>query len=122
MEAVGLRMESTVRLSMIKELARALLDEVEDLAKAQDSESKLHEEAGFYEMVKAYEILLIRRALLKTDWHQRRAAQLLHLKPTTLHNLIKVYGISKHRKAPEYRSGEIIANIPEPLAQTNETR
>jgi transcriptional regulator with GAF, ATPase, and Fis domain len=95
-------MKSTERLSMIKELVVALLDEVEHLAKAQDSESKLHDEGtGFYEMVEAYEIFLIRRALLKTDWHQRRAAELLQLKPTTLNNLIKVYGINKHKKAPD---------------------
>jgi DNA-binding NtrC family response regulator len=44
-------------------------------------------------MVRDFEIKLIRTALIKTGGNQRRAAFLLGVKTTTLHNKIKVYGI-----------------------------
>ena len=48
----------------------------------------------FYEEVSRFEIDLIKCALLQTAGHQRRAAQLLNLKVSTLNSKIKHYNIS----------------------------
>lgn len=96
-------MEGNEPLDTIKGLARALLEEVEWLAEAQDPRAEPCDGgeggAGFYEMVRAYEIRLIRRALLKTRGHQARAARLLRLSPTTLHNKIKLYNLGARGEA-----------------------
>lgn len=48
----------------------------------------------FYGEVKRFEVELIERALAAAGGHQRRAARLLGLKPTTLNAKIKHYGIN----------------------------
>lgn len=47
----------------------------------------------FFEEVRAFETRLIRAALFWSGGNQAEAARLLKLKPTTLHNKIKLYGI-----------------------------
>jgi DNA-binding NtrC family response regulator len=90
------------QLGMIKELALALLDQVESLAEPRDTApaSGGDETVGedFYEMIAAYEKLLIRQALVKARGNQARAARLLRLKPTTLHHKMKVYDIRPTRR------------------------
>jgi DNA-binding NtrC family response regulator len=49
---------------------------------------------NFYEAVRDYEIVLIRRALGMTGGCQRRAAWLLGLNANTLNYKIKIYGIN----------------------------
>ncbi len=44
-------------------------------------------------MVEEFEKRLIMRALEQTDWVQKEAAALLDVKPTTLNEKIKRYGI-----------------------------
>jgi DNA-binding NtrC family response regulator len=48
----------------------------------------------FYDEVSRFEIDLIKRALLQTAGHQRRAAKLLNLNATTLNSKIKQYSIN----------------------------
>ena len=66
---------------------------------ANESNSKLN----FKEQVAEFEIRLIRNALMKAGGNQRRAAQALGIKYSTLCNKIKRYGIDsfailKHRE------------------------
>jgi DNA-binding NtrC family response regulator len=79
-------------LNSVREAALALLREVDSLRRTHQpnngSKLALHEE------VQRYEIELIRRALRRTRGNQRRAAQLLGVKVTTLNCKIKRFGIS----------------------------
>jgi transcriptional regulator with GAF, ATPase, and Fis domain len=51
------------------------------------------QKVSFEEVVKNFEIGLIRNALVKSNGNQLQAAKLLELKPTTLNAKIKRYGI-----------------------------
>ncbi len=84
--------------SLIKSLATTLLAEIDSLS---ESDKILIENGSFdlNEKVREFEIKLIRTALLKTRGNQRRAASLLGVKVTTLHNKIKNYGISSIKLA-----------------------
>jgi DNA-binding NtrC family response regulator len=78
-------------LESLREAALTLLREVETLASRQgpDADQKL----GLHEEVQRYESELIRNALQRTRGNQRRAAQLLGVKVTTLNCKIKRLGI-----------------------------
>jgi DNA-binding NtrC family response regulator len=79
--------------SLIKALAATLLTEIDSLA----IDEKTFAENGAFnlnERVREFEIKLIRAALLRTKGNQRRAAFLLGVKVTTLHNKIKTYRIN----------------------------
>lgn len=79
-------------ISLIRSLATTLLSEIDSLGEDDrvpgESDSFVLSDA-----VRDFEIKLIRTALLKTGGNQRRAASLLGVKVTTLHNKIKNYGI-----------------------------
>jgi DNA-binding NtrC family response regulator len=96
-------MKSADQLGAIRELALALLGEVESLTAGEESAATPSEGGGgegdFYELIRAYEIFLIRRALLRARGNQARAARLLRLKPSTLHHKIKLYAIDLDPKA-----------------------
>ena len=79
------------KLECLKKLVRTLLVEVgaTGFVEAPSVESGFN----FYEAVRRFEISLIKQALLRTGGHQRRAARLLGIKPTTLNNKIKFYNI-----------------------------
>jgi DNA-binding NtrC family response regulator len=79
-------------ISLIKSLATTLLSEIDSLG---DGNNILGETDSFVlsDTVRDFEIKLIKTALLKTGGNQRRAASLLGIKVTTLHNKIKTYGI-----------------------------
>lgn len=47
----------------------------------------------FFGMVRNFEICLIKRALHHAAGQQTKAAALLNLKPTTLHEKLKTYGL-----------------------------
>lgn len=78
-------------VSLIKALATTLLSEIDEL----ESDDIRLEGSSFdmAERVRAFETKLIKTALIKTQGNQRRAALLLGVKNTTLHNKIKIYGI-----------------------------
>lgn len=108
------------QLGMIKVLARALLEEVESLGEYQ---VPLVEPGGegwtdFYEMVRNYEIRLIRRALLRTHGHQAQAARLLRLNPTTLHNKMKLYKLGADGRATPRGGGALIPSCTRPCARS----
>ncbi len=83
-------------ISLIRSLATTLLSEIDSLG---EDDEILGSSDSFVlsEMVRDFEIKLIRTALLKTGGNQRRAAFLLGVKTTTLHNKIKMYGIESIR-------------------------
>ncbi|MGD9560892.1 MAG: helix-turn-helix domain-containing protein [Pyrinomonadaceae bacterium] len=79
-------------VSLIKALAATLLTEIDSLEN--DDISMGDDAFDLAEQVRAFEVKLIKTALVKTQGNQRRAASLLGVKNTTLHNKIKTYGIS----------------------------
>jgi DNA-binding NtrC family response regulator len=115
-------MKDTYQLSAIKELAYALLGEVESLAEDQDLAAKPADggeaEGDFYEMVEEYEKLLIRRALVKARGNQAQAARMLRLKPTTLNSKMKAYKLNAGRRAPAFGGGVVITSDSESCSQS----
>jgi DNA-binding NtrC family response regulator len=79
-------------INNLRETAITLLREVESLRKTHQISSS--DSVGLQEEVQRYEIELIRQALHRTHGNQRRAAQLLGVKATTLNCKIKRFGIS----------------------------
>jgi DNA-binding NtrC family response regulator len=79
-------------LNNVREAALMLLREVESLRKTHQAATPTN--LGLHEEVQRYEIELIRQALHRTRGNQRRAAQLLGVKVTTLNCKIKRFGIS----------------------------
>lgn len=79
-------------LSLIKALATTLLSEIDSW---NENQQILLSEARFdlNEKVREFEIKLIKAALVKTGGNQRQAANLLGIKPTTLHNKIRTLEI-----------------------------
>jgi DNA-binding NtrC family response regulator len=84
-------------ISLIRSLATTLLSEIDSLGDSDDP--RISGSLVLSELVREFEIKLIRAALLKTKGNQRRAASLLGVKNTTLHNKIKMYGIESIRIA-----------------------
>ncbi len=89
------------RMQRLLELANSLVRETEALARDRaftEESNRLQvldvaEGIDFYKEVERFESGLIRLALDQTRGHQARAANLLHIKPTTLNSKIKLYGI-----------------------------
>ncbi len=89
------------RVQQLLELANSLVRETESLARDRaftEESNRLQalnvaEGIDFYKEVERFESGLIRLALDQTRGHQARAANLLHIKPTTLNSKIKLYGI-----------------------------
>jgi transcriptional regulator with PAS, ATPase and Fis domain len=77
-------------LDGLREAAITLLREVESLTNRQPH---TNEKLALHEEVQRYESELIREALQRTRGNQRRAAQLLRVKVTTLNCKIKRLGI-----------------------------
>ena len=79
--------------SLIKALATTLLSEIDAL----NSDDKVSAGKGDFDLnekVREFEVRLIKAALLKTRGNQRRAAFLLGVNATTLHNKIKTHRIN----------------------------
>ena len=85
-------------ISLIKSLATTLLAEIDALS---DNDNFSIESGSFdlVEKVREFEIKLIKAALLRTRGNQRRAAFMLGVKVTTLHNKIKIYNINNIKLA-----------------------
>ena len=78
-------------LNTLREAALTVLRELDSLTSRQNNG---HGKFDLQEEVQRYEIELIRNALQRTRGNQRRAAQLLGVKVTTLNCKIKRLGIS----------------------------
>jgi transcriptional regulator with GAF, ATPase, and Fis domain len=78
-----------------RQLVHALRRFTEALGQAVDAfeqvDGSQNETGNFYDRVSTFEALLISQALRKTQGHQRRAAQILGLRVTTLNTMIKRY-------------------------------
>ena len=79
-------------ITSLRELTFKLLRKVESIGEAQAPD--IEKGVDFYCEVSRFEIDLIKRALIQTGGHQRRAARLLNLKVTTLNSKIKHYHIN----------------------------
>lgn len=79
------------RIEALKKLLRALVREIQSLEAATETGAKgsIH----LNEEVQRFEVDLIRCALERTSGNQRRAAQLLSIKATTLNSKIKRFNI-----------------------------
>ena len=77
------------RISAMKDLAQTLMVELEGVAISPSLD--LHDGIHIRDEVLRYEIDLIRAALRMTQNHQRRAAEMLGIKATTLNSKIKKY-------------------------------
>jgi DNA-binding NtrC family response regulator len=78
-------------LNTLREAALTVLRELDSLTSRQNNG---HRKFDLQEEVQRYEIELIKNALQRTRGNQRRAAQLLGVKVTTLNCKIKRFGIS----------------------------
>lgn len=104
------------RIKHLKDLALALLKESETLEAAAAYASPLSvaptrsdqpdlggdpaisQGISFNDEVRAFEIYLIKQALIHTKGNQKQAARLLDMKATTLHAKIKSYNIQVIRR------------------------
>lgn len=80
------------KLKVLKDIALALIDEIEALEYVRSV--NLRRGISLPEEMRGFEIHLIQSALERTGGHQTRAAQLLGINLTTLHNKLKRLGIS----------------------------
>jgi len=78
-------------ISSLRDLTLKLLRKVQSIGEVPTLE--ISSGVDFYDEVTRFEMDLIRRALVRTGGHQRRAARLLNLKVTTLNSKIKHYNI-----------------------------
>jgi DNA-binding NtrC family response regulator len=85
------------RLDALRDLTLALLEEIETLENVRTV--NLRRGINLHEEMRQFEIHLIQSALERTGGHQTRAAQLLGINLTTLHNKLKRLNISPEVKA-----------------------
>jgi len=78
-------------IESVRELIRAMTLVAEAAEQSLVSEFKFSDD--FYDNVYRFEIIMIKRALRKAKGNQRKAAQLLGIKATTLNSKIKRYDI-----------------------------
>lgn len=94
--------EPSGRLDVLKEISVALSAAVELLAESRRAtpapapEFDMGRGIDFYDEVSRFESNLIRRALEQTGGNQKRAADLLGIKKTTINAMIHRYGINPH--------------------------
>ncbi|MEP7039340.1 MAG: helix-turn-helix domain-containing protein [Acidobacteriota bacterium] len=82
---------TTPRMRIVKQLLNKLLEELEIVNETE--RANFSRDFNLPERVKNYEIDIIRHALYMTNNNQRRAAQLLGIKGTTLNAKMKRHGI-----------------------------
>jgi transcriptional regulator with GAF, ATPase, and Fis domain len=88
-------------ITSLRELTFKLLRQVESIGEVHAP--NIQSGIDFYDEVSRFEIDLIKRALVQTGGHQRRAARLLNLKVTTLNSKIKHYNINQTGGVYGYR-------------------
>jgi DNA-binding NtrC family response regulator len=83
-------MQRSVVLSVDGSLPPALLPE-----EIRNGDQRIHQQGSFNDKVDDYRKALIRAALDEYNWVQKKAAQALEIKPTTLSELMKRLGINR---------------------------
>ena len=101
------------KLKVLKEIALALIEEVEALEFVRSV--NLRRGISLPEELRHFEIHLIQSALERTGGHQTRAAQLLGINLTTLHNKLKRLEIS-----PDVRVNAPVLHEDSDLLQATE--
>lgn len=101
------------KLQVLKEIALALIEEVEALEFVRSV--NLRRGISLPEEMRQFEIHLIQSALERTGGHQTRAAQLLGINLTTLHNKLKRLNIS-----PDVRADAPVLHEDTDLLQATE--
>jgi DNA-binding NtrC family response regulator len=82
------------KVKRLVELTLRLLNEIEQLKQTQELQSPdERHRLDLNEELRRFEIRMIRKALMHTGGHQTRAADLLGVKLSSLHEKIKRYGI-----------------------------
>lgn len=96
------------KIRLLRLMVMRLQEELESLNEVPALDVELG--LNFYEEVRNFEIELIKRALLLKGGHQGKAAQLLHMNPTTLNAKIKYYniklGLHAHPATEHWNNGE----------------
>ena len=88
------RLPLSSKFKILVELTLTLLKEIELLKDIQELQSlDRREHLSLKEELRRFEIEMIRKALIQTNGHQSRAARLLGVKVTTLHEKLKRYDI-----------------------------
>ena len=84
------------QIESIKSITNLLLRKIEALEREAPEVAidQFKKGSNLYEVITLYEKNLIRDALRATNWSQKRAAQILGVKPTTLNSKIKRYEIN----------------------------
>ncbi len=84
------------QIKSIKSITNLLLRKIEALEKEMPDAAiePFKKGSNLYDVITSFEKKLIRDALLATNWSQRRAAQILGVKVTTLHSKMKRYEIN----------------------------
>jgi DNA-binding NtrC family response regulator len=83
------------RLRLMKEITLALLEEIEALSHVRSV--NISRGIDLHEEMRLFEINLVQSALERTGGHQTRAAKLLGITLTTLHNKLKRLNISRDK-------------------------
>jgi DNA-binding NtrC family response regulator len=79
------------RLEALRVLAESLSREIDGLSKNMGDDAD--KSVDLASEVQQFEVSMIRSALVRTGGRQRRAAAILGIKPTTLHEKMKRYGM-----------------------------
>lgn len=98
------------RIEALKTLTKLLLHEVESLAEISPSKNYQAAEGriNLTDKVQRYEIKLICNALLSVNGNQSRAAEMLGMRPTTLHAKIKRYEIDSFSLAGQFSMNGVL--------------
>ncbi len=82
------------KLDVLKDIALMLIEEIEALGYVRSV--NITQGINLHEEMRMFEIHLVQSALERTGGHQTKAAQLLGINLTTLHNKLKRLNISPH--------------------------
>jgi DNA-binding NtrC family response regulator len=102
------------KLAILKEIARALVEELDALSQVRTLNLNLNLGNGIDlpDEIRKFEVHFILSALVRTGGHQTEAAQLLGLKMTTLNQKLRKLGISarhiiRHNELDIYRADTV---------------
>ncbi|MBX7171595.1 MAG: hypothetical protein K1X72_11610 [Pyrinomonadaceae bacterium] len=103
------------KIEVLKDVALILVNEIEALNYVRPV--NLSEGINLHEEMRMFEVHLIQSALERTGGHQTRAAQLLGINLTTLHNKLKRLNISPQNlvNAPIIHEDTLYKNTITPL-------